>query len=241
MFLAWFYFYRPVSENGLTQGISPSYLRKIFSSSTFVSAYPNVSTLGSTASRRDAATGALSYQRERRTYDEDGQPADNDFPPQRPYRKQQDHPNRSALTLTSVTSQMGQSRTGAAFDGPGDFRGRQSDRRPRLHEEEVTSGEGNTKVRTAIEVVRAIRREKDGGDTKPQPTDAEEIFEPREENLEKPGQPVRTRKNAEERRDLDSKGFRTYTHVVPDWNKMIADDVVNTLKRSIIYNERRYR
>ncbi|GAV02436.1 hypothetical protein RvY_13003 [Ramazzottius varieornatus] len=189
---------------------------------------------GSTASRRNAAARASSYQRD----DDDDQPTGNDFPPQRPHRKKHDHPNGSVFTSTAVANQMGQGRTGASFDGPGDFRGRQSDRRSRLHEDEVTSGEGNRpKVRTAIEVVRAIRREKDDGDSKPQPQDAEEIFEPREENLKTTAQPVRTRKNAEGRHDLDSKGFRTYSHVVPDWNKMIADDVVNMLKRSIIYNE----
>lgn len=38
---------------------------------------------------------------------------------------------------------------------------------------------------------------------------------------------------------LDSKGFKTYKHLVPNWDRLAEDDVALILKRSIIYDERK--
>jgi hypothetical protein len=45
------------------------------------------------------------------------------------------------------------------------------------------------------------------------------------------------RQNVNNRTDLDSKGYKTYSHVVPQWDKMTSDDVIGFLKKCIIYNE----
>lgn len=38
---------------------------------------------------------------------------------------------------------------------------------------------------------------------------------------------------------FDTKGYKTYRHIVPNFEKLTRDDVITMLKKSVIYNERK--
>lgn len=181
---------------------------------------------------RSVSTRISNYQPESRIGSDSGRSAKRKDAPSLSYRRKYKNPKSISILPASISKSDRKESSGG---GSSSSEGRSPD-----SSSEIAS---RTESRTALEVVRAIRREKGTDETKLAVNEEvviEEIFEPRGTKEGQTTRPVRTRKNAEQRHDVDSRGFKTYTHVVPDWDKMIGDDVVGLLKRSIIYNERKF-
>ncbi|XP_055329531.1 ribosomal large subunit pseudouridine synthase D-like [Paramacrobiotus metropolitanus] len=92
------------------------------------------------------------------------------------------------------------------------------------------------KPKTASDIARKLRSAP-RTDHESKSPDKETDENDHSESDSKPISPRDRVRDADKRTDIDSKGFRIYRHLVPDWNRFTADDVVHLLKKCVIYDE----